>query len=114
MHQANLEKKKGGEIVMEISEWEKDLERERGRKDAFFAQYWKSLIPPQDRPRFKVLEYSPPHPIYRFEPELHEHPEEQVARMAYTRGNEQDFLHREVEHEVLDRIWHRRWKEFEQ
>jgi uncharacterized protein (DUF1684 family) len=87
-----LGKKKGGEIVMEISEWERDLERERGRKGAFFAQHWQSLIPPQDRPRFKGLEYYPPHPSYSFEPELHEHPEKQVAGMAYTKGNEQDFL----------------------
>ena len=85
-------KKKGGETVMEISEWKANVERARERKDAFFAQHWQSPIPPQDRPRFKGLEYYPPDPSYRFELKLHEHPEKQVVRMAYTKGNEQDFL----------------------
>jgi len=87
-----LGKKKGGETVMEIPEWKANLERARERKDAFFAQHWQSPIHPQDRPRFKGLEYYPPDPGYRFELELHEHPEKQVVRMAYTKGNEQDFL----------------------
>ena len=85
-------KKKGGETVMEISEWEKNLETARERKDTFFAQHWQSPIPPQDRTSFKGLEYYPTDPGYRFELELHEHPEKQAVRMAYTKGNEQDFL----------------------
>ena len=85
-------KKKGGETVMEMSEWEAKLERARERKDTFFGEHSQSPIPPQDRPRFKGLEYYPPDPSYRFELELHEHPEKQVVRMAYTKGNEQDFI----------------------
>ena len=77
---------------MEISEWKANLERARANKDSFFAQHWQSPIPAQDRPRFKGLEYYPPDPSYRFELELHEHPGKQVVRMAYTKGNEQDFL----------------------
>ena len=77
---------------MEISGWKANLERTRERKDAFFVQNRQSPIPPQDRPRFKGLEYYPPDLGYRFELELHEHPEQQVARMAYTKGNEQDFI----------------------
>jgi len=77
---------------MSNSEWKAELERARANKDAFFAQNWQSPIPPQDKPRFKGLEYYPPDPGYRFELELHEHPEQQVVRMAYTKGNEQDFL----------------------
>jgi len=77
---------------MEISEWKANLERARERKDAFFAQHWQSPIPAQDRPRFKGLEYYPPDPSYRFELELYKHPEKQAVRMAYTKGNEQDFL----------------------
>jgi uncharacterized protein (DUF1684 family) len=77
---------------MEISQWKTNLERARQRKDAFFAQHWQSPVPLQDRPRFKGLEYYPPDPTYRFELELHEHPEKQIVRMAYTKGNEQDFL----------------------
>jgi len=77
---------------MEISEWEKNLKTARETKDAFFAQQWQSPIPPQDKPRFKGLEYYPPDPGYKFELELHEHREKQAVRMAYTKGNEQDFV----------------------
>ena len=77
---------------MEISEWKINLERARANKDAFFTQQWQSPIPPQDRPEFKGLECYPPDPSYRFELELHVHPEKQVIRMTYTKGNEQDFL----------------------
>jgi len=87
-----LGKKKSGETVMEISEWEAKLERARGSKDSFFAQHWQSPIPAQYRLQFKGLEYYPPDPSYRFELELYEHPEKQAVRMAYTKGNEQDFL----------------------
>ena len=77
---------------MEISEWKASLERARANKDAFFTQQWQSPIPPQDHSEFKGLEYYPPDPSYRFELDLHEHPEKQVTRMTYTKGNEQDFL----------------------
>jgi uncharacterized protein (DUF1684 family) len=77
---------------MRLSEWKADLERARESKDAFFAEHWQSPIHPQDRSRFKGLQYYPPDPSYRFELELQEHPEKQVVRMAYTKGNEQDFL----------------------
>jgi len=77
---------------MEISEWKADLEKSRETKDTFFAQHWQSPIPPQDRPRFKGLQYYPPDPSYRFELELYEHPEKRAVRMAYTKGNEQDFI----------------------
>jgi uncharacterized protein (DUF1684 family) len=77
---------------MQISQWKVDLEGARASKDSFFAQDWQSPIPPQDKPRFKGLDYYPPDPGYRFELELHEHPEKQAVRMAYTKGNEQDFL----------------------
>jgi len=87
-----LGKKKGGETVMEISEWEENLKGARASKDSFFGQHWQSPISSQDRSRFKGLEYYPPDPGYKFELELHEHPEKQAVRMAYTKGNEQDFL----------------------
>ena len=77
---------------MEASVWKTNLQIARERKDAFFAQHWQSPIPPQDKPRFKGLAYYPPDPSYRFELVLREHPEKHVVRMAYTKGNEQDFL----------------------
>jgi uncharacterized protein (DUF1684 family) len=76
---------------MEISEWKANLERAREEKDNFFAQHWQSPVTPQDRPWFKGLEYYPPDSSYRFELELHEHPEKGMVRMVYTKGNEQDF-----------------------
>jgi len=77
---------------MSLSDWKANLERAREEKDVFFAQHWQSPVTPQDRPWFKGLEYYPPDPSYRFELELFEHSEKQIVRMAYTKGNEQDFV----------------------
>lgn len=77
---------------MSISDWKANLERARQTKDAFFAQNWQSPVPPQSRLQFKGLEYYPPDQSYKFELMLHEHAERQVVRMAYTKGNEQDFF----------------------
>ena len=77
---------------MLLSDWKANVERARETKDAFFAQNWQSPIPPQDRSGFKGLQYYLPDSSYRFELELQEHPEQQVARMDYTKGNKQDFL----------------------
>jgi uncharacterized protein (DUF1684 family) len=77
---------------MSLSDWKANVERARETKDAFFAQHWESPIPPQDRPRFKGLQYYPPDPSYRFELELYGHREKQTVRMAYTKGNAQDFV----------------------
>lgn len=77
---------------MEVSEWKARLEREREEKDRFLAAHWQSPIPPQERTRFKGLAYYPADPAYRFELEMHEHEEKNIIRMAYTKGNEQEFL----------------------
>ena len=77
---------------MGISKWEEDLEREREMKDRLFAEHWQSPIPVKERTRFKGLDYFPLDPAYRFELDLHEHEERRAVRMAYTKGQEQDFL----------------------
>ena len=77
---------------MSLPDWRQSLERARETKDAFFTQTWQSPIPFQGRPRFKGLQYYPPGPGYRFELELYEYPEQQIVRMDYTKGNEQDFI----------------------
>lgn len=77
---------------MEIDEWKAQLERERWEKDRFFAEHWQSPIPPRDRANLKGLDYYPPDPAYRFELELHEHEAKKIVRMAYTKGNKQDFI----------------------
>ena len=79
-------------MTMSGSDWKANTEKARETKDAFFAQSWQSPLAPRDRPRFKGLKYYPPDLSYRFELELHEHPEKGMVRMAYTKGNEQDFL----------------------
>ena len=77
---------------MQISEWNEGIEQEREVKDSFFAEHWQSPIPAKDRTRFGGLAYFPPDPTYRFELELHEHEEKGAVRMAYTKGQERDFL----------------------
>ena len=78
---------------MEISEWKVHLERERKIKDRFFrSSYPGSPVPFEDRGKFERLDYCPPDPAYRFELGLHEHEEKRIVRMAYTKGQEQDFL----------------------
>ena len=58
---------------MEIDEWKAQIERERREKDGFFAGHRQSPIPPEDRAKFRGLDYYPPDPDCRFEIELHEH-----------------------------------------
>jgi len=77
---------------MEISKWKEDIEREREMKDRFFGQHWQSPIPAKERVHFKGLDYFPLDSAYRFELELHEHEEKGAVRMAYTKGQERDFL----------------------
>lgn len=77
---------------MEIDEWKAQMERARREKDRFFGLHWQSPIPPNDRAGFRGLDYYPPDPDYRFEVELDEHAEKETVRMAYTRGEEQDFV----------------------
>jgi uncharacterized protein (DUF1684 family) len=77
---------------MEIDMRQAQLERERREKDAFFAEHWQSPIPAEDRAKFRGLDYYPPDPDYIFEIELHEHREKKRVRMAYTKGEEQDFI----------------------
>ena len=77
---------------MEMDEWKVQLDRERREKDVFFAEHWQSPIPPQDRAEFRGLDYYPPDPDLRFEIELPGHEEKKTVRMAYTKGEEQDFV----------------------
>jgi len=90
----NAKKKMLSEIenTREISEWKKRVKTEREEKDKFFLLHPQSPIPFEERKRFKGLQCYPPDPNYRFELELHEHKEKKTVKMAYTKGNEQDFL----------------------
>ncbi len=77
---------------METDEWKAQIERERREKDEFFAGGWQSPLPLQDRAEFKGLDYYPPAPDCRFEIELYEHEEKKTKKMAYTKGEERDFI----------------------
>jgi len=77
---------------MDLAEWKAEIERAREAKDTFFDGDWQSPISAEDRFRFGGLEYYPPDPDYRFELELHEHPDKRVVPVVYTKGDERDFL----------------------
>jgi uncharacterized protein (DUF1684 family) len=77
---------------MAVDAWKRQLEKERREKDAFFAGHWQSPIPPEGRAGFGGLDYYPPDPDCRFEIELHEHEEKKIVGMAYTKGEERDFI----------------------
>jgi uncharacterized protein (DUF1684 family) len=77
---------------MAIDAWRAQIERGRREKDVFFAGHWQSPIPPEERSGFGGLDYYPPDPDLRFEIELHEHEERKAVRMAYTKGEERDFI----------------------
>jgi len=77
---------------MKTDEWKVQVERERREKDQFFADNWQSPIPAEERAEFRGLDYYLPDPDYEFEIELHEHEEKKTVRMAYTKGEERDFV----------------------
>ena len=79
-------------MATEIDQWKAQLRRERREKEGFFAGHWQSPIPPQERADFKGLDCYPPDPDFRFELELYEHEEKRMVRMAYTKGEERDFV----------------------
>jgi uncharacterized protein (DUF1684 family) len=80
------------ESMERISDWKERLEREREEKDKFFAVHWQSPIPPEERAKFRGLEYYPPNADYRFELELHEHSDKKRLQIEDTGGNMRDFL----------------------
>jgi len=77
---------------METDAWKAQLKKERAEKDRFFAGHWQSPIPVEERAEFKGLGYYPPDRDHRFEVELHEHEDKERVRMAYTKGEEQEFV----------------------
>ena len=78
---------------MDNLEWEAEIEKGRRVKDRFFkSRYPGSPIPFADRAKFRGLDYFPINPNCRFELDLHEHKEKKVVRMAYTKGQERNFL----------------------
>ena len=78
---------------MSVSEWKKQLERERQEKDRFFMLHPQSPLPIEDRRKLREgLDYFPPDPVYRFELEVHEHQDKNTLKMSYTRGEEKEFI----------------------
>jgi uncharacterized protein (DUF1684 family) len=77
---------------MEIDAWKAQVERERREKDRFFAGHWQSPLSSQDRAKFEGLDYYPPDPDWRLELKLHEHEEKKMVKMAYTKGEERNYI----------------------
>lgn len=77
---------------MDNSEWKKRIEMEREQKDTFFSIHPGSPVPMEERAHFEGLKYYPPDPEYRFELKLFEHLEKRKVTMAYTKGDEQEFV----------------------
>lgn len=78
---------------MNISEWKKQLKRERQEKNRFFILHPQSPLPIEDKKKLKAgLDYFPPDTIYRFELELHEHRDKNTFKMSYTRSEEKEFI----------------------
>lgn len=78
---------------MNVSEWKKQLERERQEKDRFFMLHLQSPLSVEDRKKLrKGLGYFPSDPAYRFELDLYEHQNKHTLKMSYTRGEEREFI----------------------
>jgi len=77
---------------MTIDTWNARIETERTEKDLFFGQAWESPLPAEDRVGFQGLDYYPPDPDLRFELELHEHADKQTVKMAFTKGEQSEFV----------------------
>lgn len=77
---------------MDLTRWKRELEEQRTQKNAFFASHPQSPLSPDARAYFLGLAYWPPDPDYRFELELHEHPEKIVREVQDTSGNTRPLL----------------------
>ncbi|MEA3560416.1 MAG: DUF1684 domain-containing protein [Candidatus Omnitrophota bacterium] len=77
---------------MDISEWKKQLEKERSEKDEFFIADPNSPIPLENRFKFEGLKYYPLNQDYRFELELWVHSEKKVLDIEDTQGEIRRFI----------------------
>ncbi len=75
-----------------ITDWKERLARERAQKDKSFAVHGQSPIPPEERAKFRGLEYYSHNADYRFELELHEHSDKKLLQIEDSDGNIRDFL----------------------
>jgi uncharacterized protein (DUF1684 family) len=79
--------------MIDLEQWEMDLEIARREKDRFFGGgHPQSPIPPLELWRFKKLDYYPLDPAFRFELELHEHADKTILKIQDTKGGERDLI----------------------
>jgi uncharacterized protein (DUF1684 family) len=79
--------------MMNVEQWEVDLEMARRAKDRFFGSaFSQSPIPSMELQEFKGLDYYPPDPAYRFELDLHEHKEKKKIRVQDTKGGQRELM----------------------
>ncbi|MDY6819124.1 MAG: DUF1684 domain-containing protein [Halobacteriales archaeon] len=74
------------------SEYVSTLERQRQRKEEYFAEHPHSPIPSDEQASFPGLAFFPIDDDYRFELPLHEHDEKERITVETTAGGEQEYL----------------------
>ncbi len=77
---------------MDISRWEQRLDNKRKGKDHFFKVHPQSPLSASDQDTFDGLAYFPLDPEFRFELELHEHPEKNTIQVGATHGQTRDLI----------------------
>jgi uncharacterized protein (DUF1684 family) len=77
---------------METTAWKNMILEEREQKDMFFSRDYNSPIAFEQRRLFKMLDYYPPDPDFRFLLELHEHKDKRILKIEDTKGNQREFL----------------------
>jgi len=77
---------------MDVSRWEQRLISKRKGKDHFFKAHPQSPLSASDMQSFKGLAYFPLDPEFRFELELHEHPEKETVQVGASHGQTRDLI----------------------
>lgn len=73
-------------------DWAAVIERQRERKDEFYADHPHSPIPPDHRDGFEGLSYFPPDPAFRFEVPLYEHDDKEAIAVETSTEGVREYL----------------------
>lgn len=74
------------------TDWAAAIERQRAKKDQFFAEHERSPLPPDERSSFEGLSYYPPDERFRFELDLREYEDTESVTVGTSTGGEQEYL----------------------
>ena len=73
-------------------DWTAAIERQRARKDEFYADHHHSPIPPDHRDGFDGLDYFPPDPSLRFVLSLEEHEVKESITVETSTEGQREYL----------------------